>query len=304
MDIVTYLKTRGIKMVSRDDGVRDKHISRGWYQCACPICGTKHLWLGYCVKGDFFNCYNHGHASKWELFKAWFPNENIAEIFSQLDEPTIISHNKPEIEREKGHYLPPSPLHPLFQSKKHVDYIRERNLDPFVLAKKWGVWALDEDADEFQYRNRVFVPVCDVDSNPVSWLTRTIEPDNSYRYLTAPPKREAEPIKDNLFGQQFVTPFDTVIVVEGVFDAFAIGRNVVATLGKKVTPKQIELLSRYQRRIICFDGEEDTQQQAKELAAELDIHEGVTNNVCLDAPDPATASKKEIESLLRYAEVI
>ena len=304
MDIITYLRSRGIKMVSRDDGVRDKHIGRGWYQCVCPVCGGKHLWLGYNVKGDFFNCYNHGHSSKWELFKAWFPNENIAEIFTFLDEPATIQRQQKEVEKVKGRYLPPAPLHPLFQSPKHIEYIRERNLDPFILAKKWGVWALDEDADEFQYRNRVFIPVCDDNSNPVSWLTRTIEPDNPYRYLTAPQEREISPIKDNLFGQQFVTPFDTVIVVEGVFDAFAVGKNVVATLGKKVTEKQIELISRYQRRIICFDSEPETQEQARELAENLDIYPGITQNVCLDAPDPGSASKKEIEKLLKFAELI
>lgn len=79
---------------------------------------------------------------------------------------------------------------------------------------------------------------------------------------------------------------------------------MVATLGKKVTEKQVGLISRYQRRIICFDAEPDTQEQARELAENLDIYPGITQNVCLDAPDPGSASKKEIESLLRYAELI
>ena len=42
----------------------------------------------------------------------------------------------------------------------------------------------------------------------------------------------------------------------------------------------------------------------QELAAELDIHEGVANNVCVDAPDPATAPQKEIEALFEFAELV
>lgn len=89
-----------------------------------------------------------------------------------------------------------------------------------------------------------------------------------------------------------------------MFDAVAIGPNAVATLGKSLTRDQIVKISKYPRRIICFDSEDEAQEQAKELAGYLSLYSGVTDTVCLDAPDPATAPRKEINSLLRYAELV
>ena len=281
------------------EGVRDKHITAGWLQTTCPICGGKHLWLGYNPQKNYFNCFNHGSVTKKELFKAWFPKEDVATILRYLDDSVpVINRSKP---KESDHeYLPPCCLHSLVKSKKHVKYVKSRGLDPDELAEKWGVCALDEDTEP-RYRNRLFIPVCDSDGVPVSWLTRTIDEDNEYRYLTAPKSRASVPIKNVLFGQQFVTSFDTVIIVEGTFDAFNVGRNVVATLGKKITRAQFNLLKEFQHRILCFDNEPETQAQAKDLCARLSACRGVTENINLDAPDPGSASKKEIESLLKHA---
>lgn len=302
MDMVEFLRSRGISVyIGGEGGVRDKHISNTgeWAQMQCPLCGTDHLWLGYSLKSGYFNCFNHGHASKWQLFKTWFPTENIKELLDSIENDAVV-WEEPEI---LGEYLPPSPLKPLLNERDYVRYVKSRGLDPVVLSKKWGVAVLDY-ADEWQYRHRLFFPVCNSSGKPVSWLTRTVLPDNNYRYLTAPKDREAMPIKSLLYGEQFVSFFDTVIVCEGVFDALRIGRNAVATLGKKITSVQFDKIGKFQRRIICFDSELDTQEQAKELAIRLQAFPGRTDNVCLDAPDPAEAPASEIAALLKFAELV
>ena len=300
MDMLYFLQSRGIGAVVAGDGRRDKHVSVGWAQMRCPLCGGDKLWLGYHLRDDYFNCYNHGFASKWSLFRAWFPKENAEELLRLIDDAPLL----PQKEAVKsGEYRPPMPQKPLGTLRFHRNYVRSRGLNPDELSEKWRVTALDWNA-EWAYRNRLFFPVCDRAGKPVSWLTRTIAPDETYRYLTAPKDREAVPIKSLLYGEQFVSPFETVIVCEGVFDALRIGRNAVATLGKKITPAQFDKIARFQRRILCFDAENDTQEQAKALANRLQAFPGLTDNVCLDAPDPAEASQKEIETLLKFAELL
>lgn len=268
----------------------------------CPVCGGDKLWLGYHMNKRYFHCYNHGSGKKWELFRAWFPSEDIRALLSQIDSG-IVAPLPAETEK-KGRYLPPrNPVSLDNAPKYYCDYIRSRGLDPQVLSDKWGVMAIDWEG-EFRYRGRLLFPVRNADGVPASWLTRTICSDITPRYLTAPPEREAEPIKSLLYGEQFISPFETIIVCEGVFDALRIGRNAVATFGKSLTKAQMRRVAQYQRRIICFDSEPDTQCQAVALAKNLSVFPGLTDNVCLDAPDPATASQDEINALLRAAELL
>lgn len=294
-----FLRSRGISVYTSDDGKRDKHIRRGWLQMSCPLCGSDRLWLGYNLDHDYFYCYSHGYAPKWSLFRTWFPNERPEDLLKLIN-PTIPLD---EIPVPSGRYLPPVPTKPFAKCRFHTDYLRSRGLNPNELEQKWGVMALDYES-EWRYRNRIFFPVTDERGRGVSWLTRTIDPDCTYRYLTAPKDRETVPIKSLLYGEQFLSHFEPVIVCEGVFDALRIGRNAVATLGKKITPSQFDRIAKYPRRIICFDSEPETQEQARALAVRLQAFPGLTDNVCLDAPDPAEASQKEIESLLKFAEII
>ena len=300
MDMLSFLRSRGITWYGTQDAHHDKHITTGWAQMKCPLCGGDKLWLGYHLQKGYFNCYNHGFASKWQLFRAWFPNENSGELLRCIDGCAAVFEEK---EEKSGQYAPPLPQKSLLSCPFHVDYVRSRGLDPHWLQNRWGVRALDY-AQEWQYRNRLFFPVCDQNGKSASWLTRTIVPQETYRYLTAPKDRELVPIKSLLYGEQFVSPFDTVIVCEGVFDALRIGRNAVATLGKKVTSAQFDKIARFQRRILCFDSEKETQEQAKALAVRLQAFPGLTDNVCLDAPDPADAPEREIEALLKFAEIL
>ncbi len=309
MNMIEYLRYRGINMYTIGDGVREKHIrGNGWYHGVCPFCGSKRggndLWLGYNSYRDYFYCWNCHITKKWELFKKWFPGENIKAILSAID--TVIDPQKwgaEGFQKENNFYIPPLTPTPLMDSPKHVEYIKSRGLDPEELVGRWGVQSIAYKAEEYFYRNRIFIPVFDCNDNPVSWLTRAVDGNNDVRrYLTAPKDRELEPIKNHLFGEHLVVHSDTIIVVEGSFDAFKVGRNVVATLGKTVTETQKELLRKYYKRIICFDNEDKAQQEAIQLMNDLDIYGGVTVNVCLDAPDPGSASDKEIRELLEYAD--
>lgn len=302
MDMITLLRSHGIQVYRFGDGFRDKHISsdRSWYQMACPICGSNRLWLGYNIDKDFFNCYNHGHATKYELFRAWFPDRNPKDLLELLD--VCIREDMPVVEHT-GTYLPPVPSHNLLEFKRHLAYVQSRGFDPEELSKLWGVEAIPI-SGEFRYRDRLLFPVFNRSGIPVSWQTRTILQEEPLRYLAAPKDREAEPLKTLLYGEHLVNPYKTLIICEGVFDAIAVGPNAVAALGKKLTTEQRMRILRYPNRIFCFDSEPDTQLQVRELASSFQAFPGVTTNVCLDAPDPATASRGEITKLREYAELV
>ena len=302
MNILTLLESRGIEVHRADTIRRDKHISRTgeWVQMVCPLCGTDHLWLGYNVEKHYFNCFNHGYSPVSVLLRAWFPRENIRLLLDSLDSPIPTKKKKAEY---GGIYDPPKPLYSIMRVKRHREYIESRGLDPKEVNDKWGVRAIALDG-EWRYQSRLFFPVCDERGFAVSWLTRTIDPNDEYRYLTAPKDREFAPIKDFLFGEQFCKYSEPIIVCEGVFDAMRIGRNAVATMGKKITDAQIARIAKYRERAILLDNEKDTQEQATKIAIEqLSAYPGITHKINLDAPDPATASDKEVAELLSFLHI-
>lgn len=302
MDVLTFLESRGIEVHKADTIRRDKHISRTgeWVQMVCPICGTDHLWLGYNVEKHYFNCFNHGYSPVSALLRAWFPMENTRLLMDALDVNLPPTRRKAE---SSGKYDPPSPMYSIMEVERHREYIRGRGLDPQIVNDKWGVRAITVNG-EWRYRSRLFFPVCDEQGRAVSWLTRTIEPDEEYRYINAPKDREFAPIKDYLFGEQFVKYSDPIIVCEGVFDAIRIGKNAVATMGKKITDAQIARIAKYRERAILLDNERDTQEQARRIVLDqLSAYPGITHRISLDAPDPATASDKEVGELLSFLHI-
>lgn len=302
MDMLSLLRSCGIKFYRAEDGIQDKHIRKNssWVQMVCPVCGTDHLWLGYDTEKDYFNCFNHGHATAYELFREWFPDRNPREFLDLLDK---APHEEVEELIKTGSYKPPVPVCPLLDFKRHCAYVKGRGLDPEEMAHRWEWGAIPINGEQ-QYRDRLFFPVHNRDGVPVSWQTRTILQNQTIRYLTAPKDREAESIKSLLYGEHLVDPYKTVIICEGVFDAVSVGVNAVATFGKKLTQAQRLRIAWYPKRIICFDDEKDTKEQARELAALLEPMGGKTDCVFLDAHDPATAPRHEIDALLRHAGLV
>ena len=85
--------------------------------------------------------------------------------------------------------------------------------------------------------------------------------------------------------------------MEGPTDCWKIGAGAVCTFGLAWTPAQLARIASYPTRVICFDNEEEAQKQARVLCAELEPFPGRTINVCLEAKDPGSAQKEEIQCL-------
>lgn len=81
-------------------------------------------------------------------------------------------------------------------------------------------------------------------------------------------------------------------------DAWAIGPGAGATLGIAYTSQQMSLLSKYPRRVVCFDSSKDAQKRAQVLCRQMAPFPGTTKNVRLSTgDDPAEAEEEELEEL-------
>lgn len=193
-----------------------------------------------------------------------------------------------------GVYKPPQGLVDL--TKADRAYLRdERKMDPDLLVSRYGLKSIGP----FSGLPRgIFIPITHR-QRPVSWQIRYREAQDGFRYRTAGDAEKSMSEKDILFGAEFCT--HTIIIVEGFFDMANVGPGAVCTFGLAYTAKQLLQMTHFARRVVVFDNSDDAQKQASKLAAELSVFPGETFQICLDADDPGSASRSEVEKLRKFA---
>jgi hypothetical protein len=177
--------------------------------------------------------------------------------------------------------------------KAHQLYLVKRSFDPNEIARLWGVQGIGI-ASRLQWR--LFIPIM-VDGETVSWTTRALTDEVSKRYIAAKPEEEKIPAPTLLYGMDYVR--HVVAVHEGPTDVWRMGPGTVCTMGVKFSKAQIAALAKIPKRIVCFDSEPSAQRRAKDLCSRLEVFDGETLRVELDAPDPGSAKPKEVRAFRR-----
>lgn len=126
----------------------------------------------------------------------------------------------------------------------------------------------------------------------VGWQARYVGPKpKKLKYLHVFPKG------DYLYNYDNASQFTNVVVVEGVKKAWKFP-NAVATLGKGITTKQINLLGHWDEITLLYDGEDITQRKARELVEDI----RATGKKCInidprkfgfDSPDEMTEEQAQ-----------
>lgn len=277
------LRTLGIHYIREGH----HHSREGWLQLHCPYCARSNYHLGLNIQGNYFNCWRCGKLplinTLLKISRQDF--KTIKALVSDL--PTALPGKR--IKRT-GTLRIPSGILPLEDCPKHRRYLRRRGIDWEYLRDEWGVGGIGQHS---KYGWRLFIPIT-LDNEVVSFTTRAIV-DGDLRYLSASEDEEAISHKDILFGEDKC--YHSIAIVEGPFDAFRIGAGATAQLGLAWTPSQLTRMTRYQRRIVCFDAEEGAQKRAQRLCRLLAPFDGETFNVVLDSKDPGEAGKKEVKEI-------
>jgi hypothetical protein len=273
--------------------LRDFHIHfssvgpkcrQGWINLRCPQC-HKDPYLGYNLAKRYTHCWNCGSIPLWTVLRdlTQLRPQQIFDLIGELprDEIVSISHT--------GKLELPYGVEEL--GRDHQEYIRDRRLSPLEISRTWKVKGIGQHGS---HRWRLFIPV-EQRGEVVSWTTRSIISGKEPRYLSARPDQSKVPIENCLYGVS--RTHHSVCVVEGPIDTWTIGPGAVAILGLRTSPSQLEQLSRFPVRYICFDREEEAQRRARKLRDDLSVFPGKTANILLEAKDPGSASREEINHI-------
>lgn len=284
MNIVEFLQANRIQY--REHG-QHHHTRLGWVQVDCPWCGGApgSFHMGLAVSRPVASCWRCGSRSISQTMRMLASGASFADV--------KYTHAR-QVKRS-GTYNPPPTIE---LTALHKGYLLHRGLDCDIIEQFWKVRACGAGAGN--KAGRLFIPIM-LQGDPVSFTTRAIH-DNGLRYISAAETEEAVPHKDLLYGEEHCA--QTVVVVEGPLDVWAGGPGFACTFGTAFTPSQLLRISRYPRKILCYDAGGDTAGAVavEGLAAALAVMPGTTEIVRLQTgKDTAAADYEEILELRRFA---
>ena len=246
LDVLSFLQTHfdRIDSVSSLDG--EYKVS------PCPNCGNSNRKLYVNVDHKVFHCFvcDYGRGFRIEkLFRDMGVNphdyvidDGVEDVF--LETPKTILPNIPV------HYKKlPEDFRFLIGNnsmigKKALSYVRSRGIsDNIIQEYKMGFCY-----DGF-YKNRIIIPY--YEEELVYFVGRDFTDTQKPKYLNS----EWEKTQFLFNYERAKKDLSFVVIVEGVFDLFSLPNNSICLLGKFLSEKQIQLLSRFKKIYIALDSD-------------------------------------------------
>lgn len=202
----------------------------GLWQCFNPSCGKK---------GNFRQLYKHmtgkTYGREWILDPVNLQRElDLALVIKDGTEE--LSTDSVQVDYESGEV-------------DNVQTLVDRGYDLDILEYF--------EIGYSKVKDRVVIPVRDPQYKLVGLIGRAIHDWQEPRYLYNKGFKRA----DVLFNIQNAKQYDSVIICEGSLDAIKVAqagfRNVVATLGAKVSPNQVRMIKKYFDAITVFSDNDD-----------------------------------------------
>jgi len=163
-------------------------------------------------------------------------------------------------------------------------YLNERGVSDFQIKKYDLRYCYTG-----RYSGRIIVP-CYYQGDVVTFVARDLTNTAPQKYLNPTANKQG----DFLFNYDYIFG-DHVVVAEGVFDAIAIGDSAVASFGKSLSQRQLDLLSYFKEVIFYWD--DDAYEQVERYAKKLN---GVVKTVL--HPDELDAGSRSYEENQRIIE--
>ncbi len=269
-DIYVYLENKNLQPIK----IKEEEIS-----IDCPFCerSEKHFQISTDENNPTFYCYRCG--SKGSYVRLVMKIDKIS-----YNEANVIVNGgvNLSVSEEKEKYNFPNiefPLKSLWTSQSR-EYLRRRGIKESTI-RKFGLYFCSTG----KYKDRIIIPIR-LDDKDITFQGRLINNTSTLRYRSPP----SSPTNRLLFNCDDIDN-DTVILVEGVFDVFRLyqdgyGNQVGATLGKKISEHQINLLKDKNVKRVWLMYDPDTKMETETLFNEVACH-FEPGFIPIDSGDPA-----------------
>jgi len=302
-DPIAYFEDRNIEY-----STEGKNVTEGWcnIECPFPFCNDPSNHMGINLESKLFSCWACGEKGGMDRLIqelegcSWSESQVILSQFQEnpykdipLDTKYPETGSKTAYSKDIKDIL--SPFSDQFP-KIHLNYLKSRDFDPDILIPKYKLKAC---YNVGKYKFRVIAPVI-MDNEIVSFVGIDVTRQAKIPYKNASDIESIIPIKSCLYNLDNAN--ETVILVEGITDVWRIGDGAVATLGKKVTMEQINLLIRKGIIRIYLLPDSDAYYEWEQLAFTIAPLFDYVELLELNSGDPANLQEnklKEIQDLIR-----
>lgn len=274
MDILKFLHDYRIDHITEGE-----YAHKGWANVNCPFCtqGKRPYRLGINLGDSRCSCWQCGGKHIVQVIRALAKcNQDEAKrIHNQYRGHSAPLRETTVKVKVRSQCRLPVGAEPL--KFIHDDYLIDRNFDPELLEKTYGLMGTGRrgyirmpDGSEMDYKYRLIAPIY-FENKLVSFQGRDITGQSKLRYKACPSELEAIDHKNILYGYDLVEG-DSCLVVEGITDEWRMGPDSVATFGTGYKAEQVALLvKRFRRVFLLFDPEPAAQETAEELAWILEM---------------------------------
>lgn len=315
-DIISYLEEKGV-----DYRTSGKNIAKGSVGVLCPRCSDRSYHLNISIEKKIFHCWRCGYSgnaidlivmveggTKQEAYallgdiidglKSYEEEFGIQDIVGGIFDPDAANSSEAELVTE---VLIPGKLE-LLQDNSQKSYwqylVKNRKFLPEVFLTWDCYYCTDGD-----YKGTLIFPIV-IDKQMVTFTSRTIYKNRSLRYKTLAKEKSIIPIKDVLYLWDEYEEGDTIILVEGIFDALRLrsfGYKSVGVFNMQLTSNQLLLISDKMPKKVIIMLDRGQYIMAQKMAIELNgigCRTSIVNIV--EYKDPAECvSSRYMEGLLR-----
>jgi DNA primase len=237
---------------------KSKHTARNNVAVQCPFCHHSKLKLEIQIHT------NEKKENPWHCWVCGEKGKTLISLFKKIKAPshriqelnTLIKPGSKVIEVNQTISLPKEfiPLHNIesldsitsIEAKHAIKFLKKRKITEIDILKYNIGFCPDG-----PYDHRIVIPSYDADGNLNYFSTRTYRDDEPKKYINPA-------IGRNIIGWEYYINWNTpLILVEGIFDALTIKRNVIPLFGKDISETLMKKIvsSQVQKIYIALDND-------------------------------------------------
>lgn len=231
--------------------------TNGWWVFDCPNCdhGRHKKKCAVHYEFNYVKCWECGMRMFLDEYLREFEGFSWAESKAYQSPPTIRKERKSDVALPEHFKLLSEPGD--FRGRV-LSYLKNRGFSETFIDMK-GVGYCDEGV----YLGYLIIPFIR-SGELVYWIGRDALDRGGSKYVN--PKGVS---KEVIYNQDALMKYDTIYITEGVFDAWTIGNNAVATLGWQVTDYQLNCLINSSAKKIVIAPDPGYSSYAYTLASKL-----------------------------------
>lgn len=254
---------------------------------------------------------NEKKENKWHCWRCGEKGKTLHSLFHKIKVPQkkideleryIKPAGKQVVENTSNDIALPEGFIPLYDSpgvdlisnieRKHaIKYLKSRRISEEDILKYNIGFAV-----EGVYSRRIIIPSYDYEGKLNYFSSRTYLEDENQKYINPPVGR-------NIIGLEYYINWNLpIILVEGIFDAIAVKRNVIPLFGKDISEELMKKIASSQVNKIYIALDNDAKREALKHCEKLMSYGKEVYLVELNGKDPSTIGFENFLNIIEKTE--